>query len=185
MLDLQLTPFRELRTPRLRLRQLDSNDAQVMHLLRTDPAVIQHLQRAPEASVADTQAHLRLLDELLQANQGIVWAMCRPADPTLLGTICLWNLQPTNHRAEVGYALHPASWGQGLMSEALAAVLQYGFEELNLHSIEANTCPENTASWRLLERHGFVREGHLRENHWFEGRFYDTLIYSRLAGTVS
>jgi ribosomal-protein-alanine N-acetyltransferase len=67
------------------------------------------------------------------------------------------------------------------MQEALQAAVDYGFGTLGLHSIEANTDPENIASQRVLERTGFVREGHVRENHFFEGRFYDTVIYSMLA----
>ncbi|GAA4352846.1 GNAT family N-acetyltransferase [Hymenobacter saemangeumensis] len=181
MLDIQLTPLQELRTPRLHLRALSPTDAPELLFLRSDPAVMRYLQKAPDTSLEQVQQHLQLLDKQLASNQGITWGICRPPHPQLIGSICLWNLQPAHHRAEVGYDLHPALWQQGFMSEALTAVLDFGFGTLRLHSIEANLSPDNTASRRLLEKHGFQREGHLRENYCFNGQFFDTLVYARLA----
>lgn len=181
MSDIQLTPFRELTTPRLQLRRLSAADAPEVLFLRSDEAVLRYIFRKKEQTVAQAEAHLQLLEELLAQNKGINWGLSRPQEPALLGSICLWNVQPENRRAEVGYVLHPAHWGQGLMSEALAAVLRFGFAELKLHAIEAHVNPGNEASCRLLEKHGFVREGYLRENICFEGRYYDTVLYSLLA----
>ena len=98
-----------------------------------------------------------------------------------MGTIAFWNIQKAHYRAEVGYALHPAHQGNGLMQEALLAVLVYGFNTMHLHSVEANVNPANTASIKLLERNGFVREGYFRENYFYNGRFLDSAIYALLA----
>jgi [ribosomal protein S5]-alanine N-acetyltransferase len=81
----------------------------------------------------------------------------------------------------LGYVLHTAHQGKGIMAEALGAVLHYGFHTMKLHSAEANVNPENAASIRVLERQGFVREAYFRENYLFRGRFIDTAIYSLLA----
>lgn len=66
------------------------------------------------------------------------------------------------------------------MSEALRAALDYGFDHMNLHSVEAGVTPGNEASTRMLEKLGSHLEGHLRENFWAEDRFVDSLIYSLL-----
>ena len=67
------------------------------------------------------------------------------------------------------------------MQEAFNKVLEFGFNSMNLHSIEANVNPENKASIKLLERNNFIREAYFRENYFFDGKFLDTAIYSLLA----
>ena len=64
------------------------------------------------------------------------------------------------------------------MSEALTAILEYGFDTMKLHSIEAVVNPMNIPSIRLLEKNKFIREAFFREDHFFEGEFYDTAVYS-------
>jgi ribosomal-protein-alanine N-acetyltransferase len=70
--------------------------------------------------------------------------------------------------------------GQGYITEAIKTVVAYGFEQLNLHSIEAIIDPENRASERVLQKNGFVKEAHILENELWEGKFWDTVIYSLL-----
>jgi ribosomal-protein-alanine N-acetyltransferase len=74
----------------------------------------------------------------------------------------------------------PEHQSKGITSEAVRLVLNYGFSDLHLHSIEAIVDPEHTASARVLEKNGFVKEGHLKENEYFDGRFWDSVIYSLL-----
>ena len=95
-----------------------------------------------------------------------------------VGTICIWNISRENLRAEIGYVLHPDWQGKGLMNEALRTVLDFSFNNLGLHSMEANVDPGNLASIKLLEKNGFLKEAHFRENILFNGRFLDSAIYS-------
>lgn len=98
----------------------------------------------------------------------------------LIGTICFWNIQQHNYRAEIGYVLHPHYWGKGIMKEAILKVVEYGFETMQLHSIEARLQAENNSSAAQLEVTGFVKEGYFKEDFFFDGEFQDTLVYSRL-----
>ncbi|MCC3157817.1 GNAT family N-acetyltransferase [Hymenobacter sp. 15J16-1T3B] len=182
MLHFQLSPFTELRTPRLLLRRITLADAPTVLFLRSDPATMRYLDREPAASLADAETFVGLVDAGLSENRGITWALARLGEEEqMIGTCGLWRLDAEHHRGEIGYTLHPAAWGQGLMSEALAAVCRYGFEQLRLHSIEGNVNPQNEASIKLLERQGFVREAYFRENYHFRGQFIDSAIYSLLA----
>ncbi|OON70479.1 GNAT family N-acetyltransferase [Hymenobacter sp. CRA2] len=182
MLHLQLTPFTELRTERLLLRRIVLADAPTIFFLRSDEQVMRYLDREPTATLAEAEDFVRMIDSSLVENRGITWGLARVGEEDqLLGTCGLWRMDAENHRGEIGYALHPAAWGQGLMSEALAAVCRYGFETLHLHSIEGNVNPANAASIKLLERQGFVREAYFRENYHFRGQFLDSAIYSLLA----
>ena len=74
----------------------------------------------------------------------------------------------------------PENNGKGIVTEAIKVVLKYGFDDLQMHSIEAVIDPENTASERVLQKNGFVKEAHLIENEFAEGKFWDSVIYSIL-----
>ena len=64
---------------------------------------------------------------------------------------------------EIGWVFHPQYHRQGYATEAAAALLQYGFETLNLHRIIATCQPENIGSWRVMEKLGMLREAHFRK----------------------
>ncbi len=90
-----------------------------------------------------------------------------------------WFLQ--HQRAEIGYVMNDdAQKGKGYMKEALLPVLKFGFEEMNLHRIEALIAPANTPSLKLVERVGFVKEGLLREHYKKNNKIEDSLIFSLL-----
>lgn len=80
--------------------------------------------------------------------------------------------------ARVGYHLDHECQGKGLMSEALAAVIRYAFDELRLHRLEANVIPTNERSVRVLERAGFVVEGYARKYLFINGQLRDHLLTS-------
>ncbi len=81
---------------------------------------------------------------------------------------------------DIGYELDPRYWGQGYATEAAAAIVRLGFEDLRLHRIWSFCIADNERSWRLMERLGMRREGHFRENEWMQGRWWDTLVYAFL-----
>ncbi|WP_432712878.1 GNAT family N-acetyltransferase, partial [Pedobacter sp.] len=116
----------------------------------------------------------------LAANKSINWAITLKGNEHLKGIIGIFNTNPENHRAEIGYILHPALHGKGLMDEALKVVINYAFETLNFHSLEAVIDPLNTASEKLLLKNDFHKEAHLKDKTFFQGVFLDDVIYSRL-----
>ncbi|MGF1923347.1 MAG: GNAT family N-acetyltransferase, partial [Bacteroidia bacterium] len=65
-------------------------------------------------------------------------------------------------------------------SEALHATINFGFNEIRLHSIQANVAPANNASQQILLKHGFVKEAYFKEDHYFNGQFMDSEVYSLL-----
>lgn len=181
MLTLNFTPFPELKTGRLLLRKLKSTDANEMFFLRSDENVLRYLGRGPAKTVAEVEEFIEKINKAADENASVLWGIAFLNEPsTVIGTICLWNFKPENYRTEIGYLLHPSHWGKGIMKEAINAVVDYGFNVLGLHSIEALLSPENIASCAVLERTGFTKEGHLKESVYFNGEFGDMAIYSRL-----
>jgi ribosomal-protein-alanine N-acetyltransferase len=173
--------FPEIKTPRLLLRQVAETDAAALFSLRSDERVMRYFDAPMMQSEEEARAFLGKNKVSFEEGTGILWAISLLEDTTMIGTITIWRIDKTHFRGEMGYLLHPDFQGKGLMSEAIQAVLRYGFDTLNLHSMEANVNPNNQASITLLERNGFVREGYFRENYYFNGKFLDTAVYSRLS----
>ncbi|MBP7460451.1 MAG: GNAT family N-acetyltransferase [Candidatus Delongbacteria bacterium] len=176
--NISFTPFPIVTTERLVLRQLTSDDAPDIFRLRSDDRVMRFLDRPLARTMEDAGQFIEKIRERLLTNDGITWAITQKPHDSLIGTIGFHTIFKEHFRAEIGYLLHPDYQGQGLMQEALSAVLSYGFQALHLHSVEANVNPNNLASVKLLERNHFVREAYFRENYYYNGRFLDTAIYS-------
>jgi len=160
---------------------MSQDDAEAIFGLRSDPRVMQWFDRPRAQKLEDAQELIRSIEKAVQSNEGITWGIQWPEDSLLIGTIGFWRIIKEHYRAEIGYMLHPDYHGQGLMREAMEAVLEYGFGRMNLHSVEANINPGNLASAKLLEKSGFVKEAHFRENYYYDGKFIDTVIYSRIS----
>jgi ribosomal-protein-alanine N-acetyltransferase len=178
MLLLNFKSFPFLSTGRLILRRIADEDEKEIFFLRSDKEMLQFLDRDPAQSIDEAREWIRMINKGIDDNQYIAWAITLKDDPTLIGTISFWNVKYEHYRAEIGYALHPLFQGRGLMKEAMTAVINYGFDSLKLHSIEANVNPSNAPSIRLLERSGFIREAYHRENYYYNGHFLDSAIYS-------
>ena len=98
----------------------------------------------------------------------------------MIGDMGFYRLDVVNQKSEIGYILSPEFWKNGFGSEAMDAVLKFGFEQLNLNKIEADINPENQASINLVTKMGFRKEAHLRQNLFFNGRFFDSLVFGLL-----
>jgi len=113
-------------------------------------------------------------------DRGVRWGIVMKGDDKLIGTCGYYDWIKTTRRAEIGYDLDPAYWGQGIMTEALRAVLKYGFEEMKLNRIQATIDSKNIRSMRLARRLGFKKEGVLRQRSFFNGQFRDDVCLSLL-----
>ena len=181
MLSPNFTPFPELKTDRLLLRQLTLADAPGVQQLRSQEEVMKYINRPLTRTLEEAECWIRVILEALGRNDGISWCICLKEAPSEhVGSIGLWRIDKENYRAEIGYMLEPALQGKGLMYEALQKVLYYGFRELMLHSVEAQLDPRNAASAALLKKGGFVQEGYFTENYYLRGQFADTAVYSLL-----
>lgn len=180
MLTFNFDPFPELETARLRLRRITGEDTPDLFIIRSDRENMRFLARPLITSLDEARKLLETIDTGLRNNEHISWGITLKADDRVVGTIGYYRIKPEHYRAEIGYALHRDFQGRGVMSEALAAVLDYGFRQMKLHSIEAVTDPRNEASQKLLKRHEFVKEAHFRENFYFDGEFLDSVHFSLL-----
>lgn len=151
------SPFPDLSTERLKLRQLTLGDEKEIFLLRSDSEVNQFLDRPRAETIEDARQFIQTIRSGVQEDKWVHWAICLRGDPALIGTIGLWNISREHSKAEIGYELLPAWQGKGIMNEVLSTVLHYGFSRMKLRTIEAILDPANTRSLKLLQTHGFKR----------------------------
>jgi ribosomal-protein-alanine N-acetyltransferase len=180
MLSINFTPFPSLVTERLSLRRVDKNDASTILELRSDVETMKYIPRPLLKSTEDAMDHIAMINAKIESSEGINWAITLKNDPKLIGIIGFYRIKPEHFRAEIGYMLLPAFNGNGIISEAINEVMNYGFNEMHLHSVEAIIDPNNVGSAKVLQNNGFMKEAHLKENEFYEGRFLDNVIYSRL-----
>lgn len=180
MLTINFHPFQDLETERLLLRRLDANDAEEVLALRGNPEIMKYIPRPLAKSKEDALEHINMIEEKIVNNIGVNWGITIKGNSKIIGIIGHYKISPENHRSEIGYMSFPEVNGKGYMSEAIKAVLIYGFEQMDLHSIEAIIDPDNIGSERVLQKNGFVKEAHILENELWEGKYLDTVIYSLL-----
>jgi ribosomal-protein-alanine N-acetyltransferase len=154
-MNIKLNPFPVLTTERLILRALYTNDGERLLRLRSDEQVNRYLDRPATTTIDEAEAFIHKIEKVIKDEVGVYWAIDLKDMPGLIGTICYWNFNHEKDIADIGYELLPDNHGKGLMQEALAAVLRYGFEVMQLKVITALVHPDNKESIKLLNRNDF------------------------------
>ena len=163
-----------LKTRRLCLRPLSLDDSGAVFAMHSDPETVKYWGH--DCMTRQEQAEKLIRENLEGVKSGscVYWALERLDRPGLMGTCTLFRFDHQNRHAEVGYILRRACWGNGLGSETLAAMIDYAFNTLDLHRLEADTDPRNEASLALLRKFGFKHEGFFRERWFVHGQWLDS-----------
>ncbi len=176
----------EILTDRLKLREFIPDDWRAVQAYRKDPRYRRYypIERATEAAARAFVQGL-IEEQTHQPRTTYQFAIELLENGKLIGNAgirlrSLGKRQPEARQADIGYEINPRYWGKGYASEAAGAVVQFGFETLQVHRIWAECLAENRASARVLEKLGMRLEGRLREDDYFKGRWWDTLIYAIL-----
>jgi [ribosomal protein S5]-alanine N-acetyltransferase len=153
--NLNFSPFPELTTSRLILREINDADAPLIHKLRSDQETNALIGRENSNSIEDAVLFIDRIKTGVQRNENIYWVICFENSADLIGTIGLWNFDISTGTAEIGYELLSGFRCQGIMSEVLPRAIQFGFEQTKLKRINAFCSDQNISSIRLLEKCGF------------------------------
>lgn len=145
----------EIHTERLVLRPLALTDAPRLYILRSDPSINTYLDRVPDENMEATRSFIEKIQHNEKEKLSFYRVICLKEDPSLIGTICLWNFNADQSEAETGFELMTTWQGKGLMGEALQALLNFGFTQLSLNKIIAQVHKNNQDSLRLLKRNAF------------------------------
>ena len=168
-------------TDRLLLREITHDDTDAMFAIHGDPELMKWFgepltDRAGATKLINILATWRLLPD-----PGVRWGLERHDIAGLIGSCGLFMWRRTDRSCTLGYELHHDTQGQGYMTEALQAAIDWGFEHMDLHRIEARIHPDNTPSLQLAKRLGFTVEGLLRDASFWSGQHHDLHVLSLLA----
>jgi ribosomal-protein-serine acetyltransferase len=160
------------------------------------PSVLDHadpLWTAIEASLSELRPWMAwAVDDSYEQNQGFLkmcetmwnrdegWNFSIFVDGAAVGTVGLGGYEPLIRCAELGYWIRTDLAGRGLVTEAAAAAVTFGFDRVGLHRIELHAGTANAASIRVAEKVGFQRVGLLRDGSRGEGGWYDCHLFDLL-----
>lgn len=175
-------PTYPIRTARLILRPVMLDDVDDVYAYQRRPDVVRWMLGAEPRTREQSRASVVAMagEDVLRA-EGDCLTLAVATDAAMIGTVELvWRSQ-LDRTAELGYVFHPDHGGRGLATEAVSALLDWGFNELGLHRIYARCHGRNDASARLMTRLGMRREAHHVESYLFQGEWADQLVFAILA----
>lgn len=176
------TPFPILATERLKLRALELSDLDDLYEYASDPEIDRYVPWEHYQNIDEARVNLNeFLEEYEKDGLG-AWGIEHRTDQKLIGIINTSIPHRINRRVEVGYTIARPYWGQGFATEALRAVIQFGFEKMELARMEAVVLPENVASARVLEKAGMQFEGILHSYQVWRGQPRDLRMYAITRG---
>ena len=171
---------RNFTTRDLHLRPSNATDAESMFTMLSDPESMKYWCDEP---LADIGAAVEVLNKDLESDaQGnsMCWAVTLKGHDKMIGKCILFQFNDQNRRAEIGYLLNRKYWRRGLMHQALGAIIDFAFNTLDLHRIEADVDTQNIGSLGLLEKLGFKREGLFRERWFVYNEWQDSVMLGLL-----
>jgi [ribosomal protein S5]-alanine N-acetyltransferase len=171
-----------LETERLILRDFREEDWPAVQEYASDPEVVRYMFWGPNTE-QQTKDFIRRVLAVQREQPRISYdiVMTNKADSRLIGACGLYLRSAENKEGEIGYVLNRRFWNQGYTTEAARRLVAFGFEELGLHRIYATCDPDNTGSFRVMEKNGMQREGCLRDHKLIKGTWRNSLLYSILA----
>jgi len=185
MLYINTTIFNEfpvLKTDRLTLREIRVSDAPEIFEMRASGRVNQFIARPNMGKLEDSVVLAEKTIQAYQNQQAIGWAGILRDSNEIIGTCGFNQIDFYNLRAEIGGELSVDYWGKNVALEAVEAIIRFGFETMNLHTIEAKVSPGNRGAIFLMEKIGFKKEAHYVDRIYFNGSFSDMAVYTLIRG---
>jgi ribosomal-protein-alanine N-acetyltransferase len=176
-LHIHLHTFPTLETERLILRQLAATDAQDSFLFLSDEETMRYYDPAPMTQLEQAEKSIERHRRRFAQHEALRWGIILKGENRVIGN-CGYSWDVDNRHAVLSYILSKHYWNKGIMTEALTAIIQFGFEHIHLHRIEAQVAYPNLASARLLEKLGFQEEGRLRDRQYANNQFVDEVIFA-------
>lgn len=170
--------FPELETETLRLQEIKPHHAAAIFKHFSSEAVTQYLDVTPMEDIKDANRLITFLAKRYRQERGIRWGISQKGIDHIIGTCGYNTWSKQKFQAELGYDLSAAYRRQGVASEAVKAVIDFGFTTMRLQKIEAVVLPENTPSRNFLKRLGFDRQGLAREFQVSTGQIAQMTVFS-------
>lgn len=176
--------FPTLTTKRLVLREFQSSDASAVFEIFSYEGVTRYHNVDTMTEIEQAEKIVAGRMRLFPNQWGVRWAITHRDDvDTVIGSCGFYMANKEFRSAEMGFELHPEYWRRGLMTETLAAALNFGYSDrffFELNRVQSLTSLDNIASINILKKFGFQPEGILRDYGYWNHRFHDLRMYSLL-----
>lgn len=176
-IEFQRVPF--LKTKRFNLIEINETHLDDVFELYSDESVTRYFDILPLKNIQEAQNEIEFYKKRFQDQIGIRWGIVWKDKTEIIGTLG-FNKIINNHKGRIGYDLKPKYWGQGVMTEVLEAIIDYGFYTFSLARIEAEVMQGNIGSEKLLTKLQFKKEGVLRDWMYWNNACYDITMFSLL-----
>jgi RimJ/RimL family protein N-acetyltransferase len=169
-------------TPRLIIRPFQDSDLGPFVAYRDDPKVALYQGWNVPYTIDQGREFIERLKTAVPGTVGEWYQAAVEIKSTyeMIGDVAFHVMKSDSRQAYIGYSFSRSFWGQGYATEAVKALLDYLFLDMNLHRVVAECDVENISSIRLLERLRFRREAHFIENVWFKGAYGSEFYYAML-----
>ena len=172
--------FPQLESKNLILRNISLTDVNDIYTIYSNPEVTKYYNIDTFTNIRDAYDLIKNFLSRFKYKKGIRWGIVKRGSNHVIGTCGYNSWINHSYRGEIGYDLAKDYWNQGIMTEALGLIHEYGFYTINLNRIEALVIPENNASINVLKKLGFQEEGTLREWGFWKDNFHTVKIFSLL-----
>ena len=172
--------FPLLSTDRLLLRNFHKDDLKFLYEIRSNNKIAGAMGVKRHCAVSETEKLIEDIEESFKAGTGINWVICLKDKKIPIGYVGVWKITQEHFKGEIGYALNSGYCNNGYMTEALREIIEFSFNELRLHRLEANIDSNNSNSINLLLRLKFKKEAFLREDYFINDKFHNSIIMSKL-----
>ena len=154
-----------------------------MHIRSEQLLLVRHRENDPE--IPELLNDISILENLSESRSypapmpsSICFKILK--DNELIGQACLKGIRWINHKSEISLFIKKEMQSRGYGAQALKAIIEYGFNRMNLYRLEAEVIDGNAASIKLLKKYGFKEEGRLREAKFVDGKYKDLLRFGLL-----
>lgn len=169
-----------LSNSRCTLRELLASDAANLHRQLATPEVGQFLPPAPN-SVEAFERFTEWAHSQRESGKYICLGLVPPGEPRAVGLFQIRRLDPTFRTAEWGFVLGKQYWGTGLFLAGACLALDFTFDVVGVHRLEARAPTENVRGNGVLRKLGATEEGHLRQSFLLGGIYHDDVLWALLA----
>ncbi len=169
-----------METKRTILRWLKPEDAEDVFAYAQSPDVTAYMSWDLHASIRDTQVFIQQCMSDVDEDRAGIWGIVWKKTGRVIGTIRFVSVDTANRSAPVAYVLSEVYWGQGIATEVLEKILEFGFDSMGLNRIEGIHMLRNEVSGRVLEKAGMRYEGLIREKLRAKGTYWDVQQYAIL-----
>ncbi len=171
-----------IKSKRLEIRFVNESDLNVIHQLLILPETDRFNTLGLPENINVTKSFVEDWIKAMQKEKitNYTFTMLDNQSDKFIGLFGLNIGREVYKRGEVWYKLHPYFWGKGYATESLNCILDFCFEDLNLHRIESGCAVENVASFKVMEKAGMIREGRFRKVLPLETGWSDAFEYAIL-----